>query len=254
LTEFTAGPFQIGAGVSFFHLFPLDRDRLKSKDMGPYTVYRYDSAPAFTLANDPYNSNPLPTPYNHEAGASLYVTQSELDAVVFENPGIDTLLGARDTVEYQTNGTKLMARGSFSIQKLVPMDFLNPQDLKIYAEVALLGVKNQPVYFEKRSERIPVMVGINLPTFKLLDYLSLEVEYFGSPLPDDYEQVLINNYPIYEGYGTMLHSSDNNRDDDVKWSLYASKTLATGLSIRAQVANDHLRSIDRPPTPSVGSP
>lgn len=216
--------------------------------MGPSTVYEYKNAPGFNLVNDPYTGDSLATPYVHQAGKNLYVTEAELNAIRFENPGFDTLVGPRDTVEYQTNGTKLMVRASFNVQKLVPMPFLNPQDLKVYTEAALLGTKNQPGYYEKRSERIPVMFGMNLPTFKVLDMLALEVEYFGSPLPDDYEQVLTFNYPVYEEYSLLLHNSKNNRKDDWKWSVYGSRTLATGLSVRFQVANDHLRSIDQATT------
>jgi hypothetical protein len=251
LTEFTAGPFQIGAGISLFHFLPLDGDRLKSRSMGEYSVYHYDAFPAFTVNITPGTfDDTLATPVVHEAGASLTLLSSDLEALRNEHPelagAIDSL--PRDTVEYTTKGIKLMARASFDIQKIVPLSFLGPQDLKIYAEAALLGVENQPGYWEKRSERVPFMVGINLPTFKKLDVLSFEMEYYGSPLPDDQEQVLINNRPIYENYSMLTHSSDNNRRDDWKWSLYASKTVLTGVSLRAQVANDHLRPIDQATT------
>jgi hypothetical protein len=39
------------------------------------------------------------------------------------------------------------------------------------------------------SDRIPVMVGFNLPTFGLLDYLSLEVEHYGAKYKADYSKL-----------------------------------------------------------------
>jgi hypothetical protein len=164
-----------------------------------------------------------------------------------------------------------MGRASFSIQKLFPMDFLNPNDLKVYGEVALLGVKDYPGMYEKRTERMPIMGGINLPTFKFLDALSVEVEYFGNSNPDDLGVMQLYQFPTYHGntpytgnltniasgldnrydgnvpnpyYSILLRDPNANRRDDWKWTVYAMKQIITGVSLRGQVANDHFRKQD----------
>lgn len=248
LVEYTKGPFQVGGGASFFHYLPLDRERLKSREMGSYSVYKYNDVDSFTVHTDPFTSDSLATPYHH-AGGDFYVSDAEVTWLESQATGINWVAerAQRDTVEYHTQGVKLMARASFSPQKVVRLPFLNPEDLKVYGEVALLGVENQAAMYEKRLNRMPIMAGVNLPTFKFLDVFSAEVEYFASRLPDDWEKVQYDNNPVFESYSILLRDTPrySYRSDDWKWSLYASKTVATGLSIRAQVANDHFRSIDQ---------
>jgi len=248
IAEYTKGPFQVGGGVSLFHYLPLDASRLKNRDMGNYSIYRYDDLPAFTVYVDPLVGDSLETPYHH-AGGTLYISAQEVNGIRLEVPSVnwDSLAPYRDTMSYHTQGVKLMARASFSPQAIYPLPMLNPNDLKIYAELALLGVENQPALYEDRLRRMPLMVGVNLPTFRLLDYLSFEMEYFASRLPDDWERVQYENIPSFESYSVVLADTKRyrNTSDNWKWSLYASKSLTTGVSIRGQIANDHFRSIDQ---------
>lgn len=123
------------------------------------------------------------------------------------------------------------------------MDFLGRDAFKIYAEAALLGTRNQPGFFRNRSERMPFLAGVHLPTFRLLDALNLEAEYFPSSLPDNFDQLFDNNYPAYNDYSLLFHHAGRNRRDDWTWSLYAAKRIATGFPVRAQAANDHFRTI-----------
>lgn len=123
------------------------------------------------------------------------------------------------------------------------MDFLGRDAFKIYAEAALLGTRNQPGFFRNRSERMPFLAGVHFPTFRLLDALNLEAEYFPSSLPDNFDQLFDNNYPAYNDYSLLFHHAGRNRRDDWTWSLYAAKRIATGFPVRAQAANDHFRTI-----------
>lgn len=164
-----------------------------------------------------------------------------------------------DSAQFYTfQGVKLMARASFDPKAYVSMPMLGPQDLKIFGEVALLGVKNYPFYYEKKSERMPVMFGINLPVtpltyagFRLLDLLSFQMEYYNSPFANSLEnayQYQNPTYPFVDSNSVSvsdpnLHdkSADAVAKDNWKWSLYGKKQVVKGLNLYAQVANDHLR-------------
>ena len=249
------GPFQLGGGVSFHHFLPIDPKLSKTNpsNAGKDLVLKYKAFPSFIAGQNQYTSLADDT-VRHAHGRPLVVTMTDIDGLIAENPQLklndttyavidaDSNVYAADTVIYNTQGIKLMARASFDIQKIVPIPFLGPQDLKVYGEVALLGWKNQPGHYEKRWQRVPLMLGFNLPAFKLLDLLSLEVEYFPNPMEDDMEQMISKgNYnPLPFGSG-LLFPSKNHRDD-WKWSVYASKQVLTGFSLRAQVANDHFRA------------
>jgi hypothetical protein len=87
-------------------------------------------------------------------------------------------IDGKDTSNYYTfRGTKVMGRVSFDPKKLLPLiDVFGEEDLKIYGEAALLGVKDYgvalraPVWYNSILERIPVMAGINWPTHQFLSY------------------------------------------------------------------------------------
>ena len=169
----------------------------------------------------------------------------------------------RDSNQYYTfQGIKLSANASVDPKAFIPTgDLLGPEDLKVYGEIALLGVKNYPHYYEKRTERMPVMMGVNLPAFKLLDVLSLEVEYYNNQFANNYSNVLYDAYPTWPefndatGYGTLAelqavvdaekaYNDKWNSHDNWKWTVYAKKNVTKGVRIYAQAASDHLRTIN----------
>jgi hypothetical protein len=92
-------------------------------------------------------------------------------------------LNGTDTSQYYTfRGTKVMGRFSFDPKKLLSFNnIFGEQDLKIYGEAALLGVKNygvalhSPVWYNSILERIPVMIGFNWPTDPLAAYTAAVV-------------------------------------------------------------------------------
>jgi hypothetical protein len=150
---------------------------------------------------------------------------------------------------YTHQGIKLMGRFAFD-----PKEFfggwenrLGPNELKVYGEAAIIGVKSYELIYQKISERIPVVMGFNFPTFKILDDLVLEVEYFNSPYMPDYAKLMEFSSPIprssYWNRSTTDTSSHpyNVETDNWKWSLYASKVLAGHVKISAQAASDHFR-------------
>lgn len=267
VAKLDAGPFQFGAGASLYHFLPIQKERTESRNMADLSVIHFSDFPAFTAVTNSSDSKPDPGGPVAHPGGPITMTANDLVNLIHEadrannadarlvfssDPGRnDSIMQRvrdslpRDTVTLTMQGIKLMARASFDLQKILPMPFLGDHALKVYFEAAMLGTRNQPGFFEKRWERVPMMFGINLPTFRLLDAFSVEAEYFPSSLPDNFDQLFDNNYPTYASYSLLFHDSRKNRTDDWKWSLYANKKIATGLSLVGQVANDHFRTINQ---------
>ena len=169
---------------------------------------------------------------------------------------------------YSFGGTKLMARASFDPKSLLPEDIsglLGKEDCKLYAEAAILGLNNTTAYmpnidsagdtlgyirdtayasnyYSKLWQRIPIMIGFNVPCFKLFDVLSLEVEYYQWPYPNSY----FAEYGSTTGEIPVPTKIINGRataydytHDSWKWSIYAKITIVKGFSVIAQFSRDH---------------
>lgn len=190
---------ELGAGVNFYRLIPGDNDLTRPGRDCPFT----DGEQCFII--DP------------ESG--------------------DTLTGA-------IAGTKLMARLRIDPKPLFGLSSLfgrafGPSDLVFYSEAALLGLKDYPVHYEDVWRRIPVMAGFNLPVLGWLDYLSVEVEWYGSRNFSDVYYTSETASWIPRTDGPALNA--NTARDDWKWSFNASKVLFGNLQLSGQVASDHLR-------------
>jgi len=160
---------------------------------------------------------------------------------------------------YTFASTKLMGRIAIDLKTLFPdnlKSFCGAEDLKIYSEAAILGLKNYPgsldsttvngvkspkTRYDDIKKRIPVMIGINIPTYKILDILSFECEWFGSTDPNDMTQVVRDGIPSERQSSFSGTSYADSTRDNWKWSFYAKKTLAGHFNILAQIASDHLR-------------
>jgi hypothetical protein len=162
---------------------------------------------------------------------------------------VDTTKTPPDTILYTFRGLKLMGRVTFDIKPFIGMEqgFFGPQDLRLYVEAAVLGVKNYPFWYDTLSQRIPVMVGLNLPAFKALDVLSFELEVYKSKYRNSTENIWSNRSaaPYNNGRSTMFTESEKKyayaTTDDIKWSLYGSKKVTSYFRVSGQVASDHLR-------------
>ncbi len=165
---------------------------------------------------------------------------------------VDTV--AHDTTFISFAGIKLMANASFDPKPL----FGNPrvlgaEDLKIYGEVALLGLENDKAYKDIYGDylhRMPVMMGFNIPAFHFLDNLSLEMEWYGAKFRDDlwryqtgrsfYPSPLPVSNSSYDPV-SVFDPEKNVKRDNWKWSLYGAKTIQRHFKISFQLANDHFR-------------
>jgi hypothetical protein len=199
----------IGGGVNLYHVLPIDR-KLTSPD-----TFAYDGSD-FSA----YNGNPYSRTWVY----------------------IDSL--AHDTTHLSFAGTKVMANASFDPKAFFDSGAFGPEDLKLYGEVALIGLKNTAPYralYGDYKHRMPVMVGFNIPAFRFLDHLSLEVEWYGAKFKDDlarFQATTANpQSPLPVQNPTHL---DLGRDD-WKWALHATKTMGQ-FQLMAMAANDHTRS------------
>ncbi|MDB5104404.1 MAG: hypothetical protein JWP91_2093 [Fibrobacteres bacterium] len=159
---------------------------------------------------------------------------------------------SRDTTRFYTfQGTKLMGRISLDPKAWIAGldEIMSPSDLRLFAEVAVLGVKNYPFYYPNIKNRIPVMFGMNLPTFKLIDLLSLQGEYYNALWTNNIDAVFEFQHPVpyhkdYDPVNGPGSVAGQVKSDRFHWSMLAKKELIKGANFYLQVANDHTRTFD----------
>jgi hypothetical protein len=150
---------------------------------------------------------------------------------------------------YTFRGFKGALRASVDVGALLNHPKVRPNDFKVYGEVALLGFEDQPFYYEDKLARMPVMAGLNVPTFGLLDRLSAEVEYRKSKFQNSIYGMNreLNPVPVTDIDGAKAgynYLGKENTNDDLRWSFYASRNLTEGVTLTGQVASDHMRHPD----------
>jgi hypothetical protein len=149
-----------------------------------------------------------------------------------------------DSGFYTFAGQKAMVRGALDFGRLFNTSLMSEHDLRLYFEAILLGVKDYPVFYEKKADRTVYMAGLNIPTFGLLDLLSAEVEYCSNPYRNSTQGPLSDGAAVprlYNMYPTLPEKVD---EDDWKWTVYAKKQVYEKFAVHAQVANDHIRMLD----------
>jgi hypothetical protein len=156
---------------------------------------------------------------------------------ILDSVGVDPSGAAvYDTVTGSLSGIKLMGRVRFDPKAWLGWGSgsLGKNDLVLYSELAVIGLKDYPVYYDDILRRIPVMVGFNLPGFGYLDW-SVEVQYYASKFTGD---------DLGAQNGVWLPTLDpsiNAKRDDWKYALNASKAFRGHVALMGQIANDDLR-------------
>lgn len=198
------GGIQIGAGVNLYRVIPANERSTvhdfdcKDTDLGPYALQgQVGDEPCYIVLVD-------------SAGKHI------------------------DSVAGGLGGTKLMGR--FRVDPKAwfgGSESLGKDDLVIYGEAALIGVKSYKSKYDIIGRRIPVMIGLNLPGFKLFNW-SVEGEFYANKQSGD-------NLGARNGSWVASQGSINPARDDWKWSVNASVPLLGNMALAAQVANDHMR-------------
>jgi hypothetical protein len=136
----TASPdpaIEAGLGFDYEHLISVDERRT-------------------TPATDPENKRNIGTPVGN-----YYVW-------------LDTNAATKgDTVIYTFRGLKSEARLTLNPQAYFTSKYLGKEDLKLYGEIALLGLQNYPGWYEKMWERVPIMFGFNFPSYQPLAFTAI---------------------------------------------------------------------------------
>ncbi len=167
------------------------------------------------------------------------------------NPYIvtDTSGAATDTINVSFKGIKLMARAVIDPKAFFGTGAMGEEDLKLYGEAALIGLDNTEAHkamYGGYGQRMPVMVGFNIPVFGFLDHLSLEAQWYGAPFHDDLEPYRTGyTKPTVNPVGWQ-NSENTNTDrnvtrDNWKWSLHGARVIQSRVRVSFQVANDHWR-------------
>lgn len=141
-----------------------------------------------------------------------------------------------------TKATKISLRGRLDLAGMMDLDRrLAPV---VYAEGALLGLKNDSLYYKKMGERIPVMFGIDIPTGPVLDVFNVEVEYWKNPYLNRKYYISDISESRYSPLPKLIPSDDKlmpYNKDDWRWSVFMKRSLNNWLDLEARVASDHQR-------------
>ncbi len=238
ITGFRFNPvFEIGAGVNLYRLIPFQSD---------LTRFQAGENAYFTYGGKKYsaNSNAYKSATMTAGDSSIVAKGDSVSASIKDGTGATPMPdGVSGVGYYRMDGQMLMARFSLDLRPLLG----EAVDLKLYGEWAMLGVQDRPVFYEKPMERMPIMLGLGVPTFGLLDFLNVEAEYWKNPY-------LNSNYAAaYHGSATPnlflnaytnagLRSTTEKVDaDDLSWSVSASKSFGGSFTVMAKAARDHMQ-------------
>lgn len=250
--KFQAGDgFEFGAGINLYRALPINPDLTTPRDPSISRERFSDDCSETVTENCVVNKLDRSHFYRGDSiGIIPPALRSSFDDSV-----------RYDTTRFTFKGVKVGAFFSADPKKLFGRGRLGDDDLKIYGEAAIIGVQNYAGIYEHIAQRIPVMLGINLPVFNLLDHLALEVEWYGSPyrndlfkLENDYSVIPVSNVTVgreVRGDSILVagrsypnsdpYNLENMRKDDWKWSLHGARTFHGHLRISGQIANDHFR-------------
>jgi hypothetical protein len=218
--NFNFGFLELGGGFVLNHFLSYKPSKLRPKD----NKNRYVEIDTTVITAD---RDTVPSYQGPFTGLS-YSTQDAID----EDSTIIPVASSRWTIK----GIKLMGLFALDFGSFFPEGVLSPRDLRLFAEVAVLGLENQPYFYEDIIERIPIMVGFNFPTFKFLELLCFQVERYTTPY---------KNFVEFNTISLPIWKEENERvtRDDWKWSVYAKKSINSLFNLHIQVANDHIRSL-----------
>ncbi|MBN1127944.1 MAG: hypothetical protein JXA71_03100 [Chitinispirillaceae bacterium] len=150
---------------------------------------------------------------------------------------IDTIYNETDTSYFDWKAIKIMARFSFDPKKFIPLNIFGRNDLRLYAEGNVIGLKNYRRYYRHIEDRTLVTAGFNVPGFTFIDLISVEGEYCANRLYAYSDERYFSQVPVPL---PISYSEINLNRNPWRWSVYVKKSFFNEhTSIIAQVARDH---------------
>lgn len=133
------------------------------------------------------------------------------------------------------DAVKLMGRLAFDPKVFIPLEIFGKNDLRIYGEVNIMGLKDYPIYHEKLTDRILWSFGFNLPGLNVIDIVNLEFEYCENRSSFSDAQFYSDTPEL-----TSIAISNGLKRTPWRWSVYLKKSLFNEhFSIITQFARDH---------------
>jgi hypothetical protein len=179
----------------------------------------------------------------NEGDSALYGYFTDMNRIPGqEGTGGDTTF--RKSNYYTFKGAKLMFRATFDPKPLFHnSSLLGAEDGKLYAELGVLGLKDYTYDVSDTLtrptllHRMPLMIGINIPAFKILDLLNFELEYCAYPYENSYYNAM-EQKPRPGIASDSIWRNIYKTEDNLKWSVYLRKDISR-LSVIVIWANDH---------------
>jgi hypothetical protein len=254
------GLLVLGAGVNLKRILPVDPDRTQRVEHRNAYFNKngrdWVGDEAYYKGNQAFWDKKLSEAKNATDSAAYTAKRDAFAADVaklisWQDPTTKEYI--KDSVDAKylsTAGTVMMARFSMDLKKIIESELFGPKDMMLYGEAALMGWTNYPIYYEKRTDRLPVMLGANLPSFGLFDLLSVQAEHFSSPFQNNTMSLGAKNHatPWLPAGSDKEFSVDGYNDqaknlDDWAWSILAQRTFMNSVTLSAQVARDHYRTV-----------
>jgi hypothetical protein len=173
---------------------------------------------------------------------SVYQGQYGFDwmDINFSKPYVFRSIDQKDSASYDWKSTKAMAQLSFDPKRFIPLDIFGKNDLILYSELDFIGLKNYPQY-ENLANRMFITAGFNLPGFKVIDLINIEIEYCGDTSAFSDERLYNpGNTPDLAPIPINSASTLQVKRNPLRLSAYVKKSFFSGrLSFIAQCARDH---------------
>ena len=155
---------------------------------------------------------------------------------------------------YTFKGTKLMAHATIDPLGTIRGDkgsmvseIAGENGGKIYGEWAIIGLENYPANnsnlwgYDKLKQKMPWMLGINIPLWKILDVCAFEIERYPSPSPNNPASIIKDGNPLPYFKQTLAYDTGSTYVPRWYWSLYLKKQIIKNFSIVCQMGRDHIR-------------
>lgn len=241
MAKYNGGFVKAGLGVQLDRIIPVTPSLTTPNDP-KNTYFKYNGA---TYANNPEYYGDRAKAATLDGNAAEAAKWTAIQTLV------DSLRTAWETnpasqpefEKFSFKGIKPLALLALDFKTLFGGDLFRGDEMILYSEAVMMGVENRPIYYENRMDRLAVMLGLNIPTFGLLDNLNVEVERLTAKYINGYRTAREGSLPLpdYHYDQTKGYDPDDWSGDDFKWSVFLDRKIIEGFHIQAQFASDHLR-------------